>query len=78
MQRLASDGSWTGNEQLGDDEVVLAATRDELLTLSGAIRETLEAVEEWEFHTRLGVTREEARALGNQIREVLRNASRSE
>ena len=43
-------------------------------TLAGAINEALEAVDEWEFDTRLGALPDQARALRDRINEVLRAA----
>lgn len=57
--------------QVGDDEVAVALTLDELSMLVGAIRETLEAIEPWEFRTRLGWERRDLRALQSQVRELL-------
>ncbi len=78
MRLLHPEDPWISDQEVSDDEVVLATTRDELATLAGAINEALEAVEEWEFDTRLGVTREQARVLRSQIGEVLRAAFRPE
>ncbi|UOE27528.1 hypothetical protein [Agromyces soli] len=57
--------------QLGEDEVAVALTLGELSMLVGAIRETLEAVEPWEFQTRLGWERGDLRALQSQVRGLL-------
>jgi hypothetical protein len=78
MRLLHPGAPWIGDREVVPDEVVLAVTRDELVALAGAVNESIEAVEGWEFHTRLGVTRDEARALGLRIGEVLRQTSRPE
>lgn len=78
MRILHPDSPWIGEEEVADDELVVAATRHELATMAGAINEVLEAVEEWEFDTRLGVTREQARALRDRLNEVLRATYRPE
>lgn len=54
------------------DDVVLVATSDQLRLLASSIRETLEAVEDWEFHTRVGVQPAELRALGSELQALLR------
>ncbi len=50
--------------------VVLRISQDELGTLNNALNEILhgpDAIEEWEFHARVGATRDEARSLLDQI-----------
>jgi hypothetical protein len=52
---------------VGEDEssVMLELTRDELLAIGNALNEVChgpDAIEEWEFSLRMGVTREEAKA----------------
>lgn len=78
MKILHPDSPWIGEEEVADDELVIATTRDELATMAGAINEALEAVEEWEFDTRLGATPEQARALRDRLNDVLRAAYRAE
>ena len=64
---------------VGDDsEIVVSVTTDELRLLSSAIGEALEAVEPWEFSSRLGAEAEEALALRVAIDEVLRQTFRPE
>jgi hypothetical protein len=48
---------------LAPDELVVVVTRDELGLMASVIGEALQAVEEWEFQTRLGQTRQESWAL---------------
>ncbi|GAB78182.1 hypothetical protein SAMN05421595_0703 [Austwickia chelonae] len=76
MKLLEPEVPWVGDQEIADDEVVFSATREELAGLAGALNEALEAVEGWEFQTRLGITPEEARALRQRIGEVLRGAFR--
>jgi hypothetical protein len=56
---------------------VVEITADEINTLQNALNEILqgpEAIEEWEFQTRVGVTREEARELLDALARLPRNA----
>lgn len=78
MKLLRPDIPWIGDHQIADDEVVVAATREELGVLAGAINEAIEAVDDWEFQTRLGVTSDEARELRSRLGELLREAFRPE
>lgn len=48
-------------------QVVLALTPGELRLLAGCVNEAVEAVEDWEFPTRLGAGKEDARALRAQL-----------
>lgn len=45
------------------DRTQVEPTDDELRTVAACIGETLEALEDWEFQTRVGVTREAAMVL---------------
>ncbi|WP_129666525.1 hypothetical protein [Phytoactinopolyspora endophytica] len=78
MKMLHPDTPWIGNEEVAEDELVVATTRDELALLANSICEALEAVEEWEFDTRLGVLPDQARMLRDRINDVLRSAVRPE
>ena len=58
-----------------DDAVTLELTGAELLVAANALNEVLhgpEAVEDWEFHPRLGVERDEGRRLHQAFLSVLR------
>jgi hypothetical protein len=44
-------------------DIVLALTADELAAIGNALNESLEGIEEWEFSTRMGVTRHEVEEL---------------
>jgi hypothetical protein len=60
------------------DNLIVSVTRDELRLLASSIGEALEAVEDWEFSTRLGVEPDAARALRAEINDVLIRAHRPE
>jgi len=53
------------------DEIVLYVTRAELLLLAGSVNEAIAAVDDWEFSTRLGATLEEARALRQELGNLI-------
>jgi hypothetical protein len=53
------------------DEILLAIDRGTLGFLASSVGEALEAIEEWEFQTRLGETREVARTVLRSINEIL-------
>ena len=55
-------------------EVLVAVGVPELVLLANAINETLEAVDEDEFHARVGATRDEAEALHGKIAAILSSA----
>ncbi|MFT3887732.1 MAG: hypothetical protein QM713_06170 [Arachnia sp.] len=72
MRQLHRDSSWVGEDEVLDDEVVIVATRDELVLLANSLTEALEAVDEGEFATRLGGTSEDARSLRARVKDLLR------
>ncbi len=53
------------------DQIVLHVTRAELLLLAGSVNEAIEAVEDWEFPTRLGVDKADARALRSELSSLI-------
>ena len=53
------------------DQVVLHLTRAELLLLAGSVNEAIEAVEDWEFSTRLGANKTNARVLRTELAELI-------
>ncbi len=61
-----------------DDDLVVAVTLDELRLLASSIGEALEAVDEWEFSTRLGFEVSAARTLRSEINDVLAHAAGAE
>ena len=59
-------------EQHGQsDQVVLRLTRAELLLLAGSVNEAIEAVDDWEFSTRLGADKADARALRTELGDLI-------
>ena len=78
MRRLRADELWAGGQDASPDEVLVAVTMDELAWLSGAMAVALEEIEEWEFQTLLGATREEAQELVARINLVYRQTGRPE
>lgn len=76
MRLLHPDSTWIGDDEVGDDELVVAVSRDELGVLAGSINEALEAVEAWEFESRLGVTPEQAKVLRTRLGELMRESAR--
>jgi len=51
-----------------NDEVKLTLSRPQLYLLAGAVNEAIEAVDEWEFSTRLGASKADARQLRTDLR----------
>jgi hypothetical protein len=49
------------------DRVVLTMSREQLLLLAGSVNETIEAVEDWEFSTRLGADKDDALQLWAEL-----------
>jgi hypothetical protein len=58
----------------GGDDALVRVSYDELHLMRAGLGEALEAIEEWEFQTRTGFERDEARALMDRIAEVLLTA----
>jgi hypothetical protein len=52
----------------------LSFTREELAFLSNAIGESFEAVEDWEYQTRVGGTKEELEAIRARISALYQQA----
>lgn len=56
-------------------------TRDELLWVNNALNEVLNgpgAIEEWEFHTRMGGERDQVQALLHKVSEQLDSPRRAD
>ncbi|MEK7583328.1 MAG: hypothetical protein AAB483_02925 [Patescibacteria group bacterium] len=52
---------------------IIKLTKNELVMVNNALNEILrgpDAIEEWEFHTRIGATREEAEKLFDMIKAL--------
>jgi len=56
--------------EVHDDRAVVSLGADEIRSIMNSINEALEAVEDWEFSTRLGVEKDSVRALWTQLDEV--------
>jgi hypothetical protein len=59
------------SEQDRSDQIVIHLTRAELLLLAGSVNEAIEAVEDWEFSTRLGADKANARALRTELGDLI-------
>jgi hypothetical protein len=55
------------------DEVQVRLTHDEVVAITNALNESLENLEEWEFGTRMGVTKSEAAVLLTAFRQIKTN-----
>lgn len=55
--------------------VDLRMTKDELVLIANMANEALEAVDDWEFQTRLGSEKDDARSLKGQLREIIDRVS---
>jgi len=76
MKIINSGEDFARQNGIGDEDVVFVATSNQLQLFASGIRETLEAVEDWEFHTRVGAQRAELRALGSELQVLLREIPR--
>ena len=57
--------------------VVLTLTYDQLLLLAGGINEAIECVDDWEFGSRLGAEKDQARALRKELSDLISRLSTS-
>ena len=78
MKHLQPEDWWAGSFEVDDQEVVVTLTRTELAGLANMIGEALQAVEGWEFDTRVGLMPAEARTLRDEISRALRETARPE
>ena len=76
MKLLNPGEDFARQNGVNDEDVVFVATSNQLRLFASGIRETLEAVEDWEFHTRVGAQRAELRALGSELQALLREIPR--
>lgn len=54
--------------------IVMIASREEVAILMSCIGETSEALEDWEFQTRVGVTRDVTERMRAELRTALRES----
>jgi hypothetical protein len=54
------------------DTVVVVLSPDEVAVLSNCTNEALEALDDWEFDTRVGASRSVVEILGSELRAALR------
>ncbi|MBX3031387.1 MAG: hypothetical protein KF809_14665 [Chloroflexi bacterium] len=64
---------WSGPPELTRDDVLVVTSHAELAGLSSSIGEALQAVDDWEFQTRVGLFPDEARRLRDQIHDIIRD-----
>jgi hypothetical protein len=72
MRLVDASEPWNALPNVDPTEVVIAANRDELVGLANCIGEALNAIDDWEFDTRVGLLPEDARRLRDAISEILR------
>jgi hypothetical protein len=53
------------------DRIVLHLSRAELLLIAGSVNEAIEAVDDWEFSTRLGAGKADARTLLTELGDLI-------
>ncbi len=53
-----------------NNSLVVRLGHDEVIALNNALNESLEHLEEWEFETRMGVSRDQVRALLATFHEI--------
>ncbi|HEY3337671.1 MAG TPA: hypothetical protein VGK18_04145 [Propionicimonas sp.] len=76
MRILHPDANGLVSDPVAEGESAIVVTHNELLALVGAINEALEAVDEWEFETRVGVAPEEAQEVRDQLARLLDDPAR--
>jgi len=60
------------------NKITISFAPGELSFFSNAINESLEAIEDWEFQTRTGETRERANEILTQLRRLLDEANQTD
>lgn len=76
--KLIGDAMLSEVAQIDNNHVLVAMTREELILIAGALNEALEAVDDWEFGTRLGVPSRAARQLKSDVHFVLDDLQRTD
>lgn len=76
MRLVDASEPWSALPNVSPDEAVIAVSRDELAGLANSIGEALQAVDDWEFDTRVGLLPKEARQLRDEIGHILRTGFR--
>ena len=64
--------------QVSKGKITISFAHDELRFLSNAINEALEAIEDWEFQTRTGETRDRATEIQTRMRKLIKEAQQLE
>ena len=64
--------------KIDKDRATVTLNRDELGFLCNAINESLEAIEDWEYHIRTGRTTDEAQSIYDQLRNVIEQIEASD
>lgn len=72
MRLVDASEPWNALPNVDPVDVVIATNRDELVGLANCIGEALNAIDDWEFDTRVGLLPEDARRLRDAISEILR------
>ncbi len=53
------------------EEITLTLSRNDLLLLASSVNEALEAIDDWEFQTRLGADKSQALQIRNDLRDAI-------
>ena len=72
MKLVNPDFDFARANVVRDGELVLVATPKQLRLFAASILQSMESVEDWGFHTLLGVQPAELDALGSELRALLR------
>ena len=57
--------------QDSNESTLVRLTRDEAVAINNALNESLQHLEEWEFHARMGVTSSEVRTLLSEFNQII-------
>ncbi len=69
---------WAERHGVDPHDVVVSVSREQLVGCANALGEALQAVDDWEFDTRVGLLPDDARSLRDQISDILRTTARPE